>query len=229
MIGGMGMGTTNGTERNRAYQCAICGYVYDPAVGDPERGIPASTPFEELPPDWVCPVCGAGRDVFTKVEPQTSQSDAKSPVTIKEYRNQDIVVYWNPQMCSHAGKCWGGLPEVFNTSKRPWVNVNGASAEEIIRTIDKCPTRALQYSLPEGSSVDPALAQGPGAKDRKIDPTKAGTIRVIRDGPLIVEGPNRVFGPGGELIAEDDRLVLCRCGKTCNPPFCDGSHIPGRH
>ena len=223
------METAKGTEGNRAYQCSICGYIYDPAAGDPEHGVPAFTPFEELPPDWTCPVCGAGRELFTKVETKASQSGATAPVTVKEYRNQDIVVYWNPQMCSHAGKCWGGLPEVFDTSKRPWVNVNGATAEAIIRTIDKCPSRALQYSLPEGSSVDPAIARGPGAKDRKIDPAKAGRIRVIRDGPLIVAGPNQVFGTGGELNAEDDRLVLCRCGKTNNPPFCDGSHIPGRN
>jgi rubredoxin len=48
------------------YECLPCGYIYDPAQGDPERGIPGGTPFEELPDDWVCPVCGVGKDQFEK-------------------------------------------------------------------------------------------------------------------------------------------------------------------
>jgi len=48
------------------YKCSVCGYVYDPEKGDPESGIAPGTPFEELPEDWVCPVCGAGKDEFEK-------------------------------------------------------------------------------------------------------------------------------------------------------------------
>lgn len=46
------------------YVCELCGYVYDPEVGDPDNGIEPGTPFEELPDDWVCPVCGASKDEF---------------------------------------------------------------------------------------------------------------------------------------------------------------------
>ncbi len=46
------------------YKCAACGYVYDPAKGDPESGIAAGTPFENLPDDWVCPICGLDKEVF---------------------------------------------------------------------------------------------------------------------------------------------------------------------
>jgi rubredoxin len=46
--------------------CTVCGYVYDPAKGDPENGVPAGTPFENVPKDWVCPVCGASREDFEK-------------------------------------------------------------------------------------------------------------------------------------------------------------------
>ncbi len=49
------------------YECP-CGYVYDPALGDPEHGIPAGTAFEDLPEDWMCPICALGKDAFTKVE-----------------------------------------------------------------------------------------------------------------------------------------------------------------
>ena len=46
--------------------CTICGYVYDPSVGDPTSGIDPGTTFEDLPATWVCPECGAGRDMFEK-------------------------------------------------------------------------------------------------------------------------------------------------------------------
>jgi flavin reductase (DIM6/NTAB) family NADH-FMN oxidoreductase RutF len=48
------------------YVCAVCGYEYDPSVGDPEHGIPPGTPFEDLPDDWTCPACGAEKEFFSK-------------------------------------------------------------------------------------------------------------------------------------------------------------------
>ncbi len=50
------------------YRCIVCGYIYDPAVGDPAGAIKPGTPFDALPEDWVCPECGATKDNFEKVE-----------------------------------------------------------------------------------------------------------------------------------------------------------------
>lgn len=50
------------------YRCALCGYIYDPALGNPSNGIHPGTPFEQLPEDWHCPVCGAGKDQFSVIE-----------------------------------------------------------------------------------------------------------------------------------------------------------------
>jgi rubredoxin len=50
------------------YKCSVCGYVYDPAKGDPDFGIGAGTPFEDLPDDWLCPVCGADKEAFKRVD-----------------------------------------------------------------------------------------------------------------------------------------------------------------
>jgi rubredoxin len=47
------------------YVCDVCGYVYDPALGDPDGGIPPGTAFADLPEDWVCPVCGAEKKEFS--------------------------------------------------------------------------------------------------------------------------------------------------------------------
>jgi rubredoxin len=49
----------------RKYVCEVCGYIYDPGTGDEESGIPAGTPFEDLPEDWICPLCGVGKDEFS--------------------------------------------------------------------------------------------------------------------------------------------------------------------
>ena len=48
----------------KKYVCTVCGYVYDPAVGDPDSGIEPGTAFEDIPADWVCPLCGVGKDDF---------------------------------------------------------------------------------------------------------------------------------------------------------------------
>ncbi|MDD3988309.1 MAG: rubredoxin [Candidatus Omnitrophota bacterium] len=49
------------------YKCTVCGYIYDPAIGDATQNIPANTPFGKLPDSWVCPECGVGKDMFEKV------------------------------------------------------------------------------------------------------------------------------------------------------------------
>ncbi len=52
----------------KKYVCTVCGYIYDPADGDPDNGVQPGTPFEEIPEDWVCPVCGASKDLFEETE-----------------------------------------------------------------------------------------------------------------------------------------------------------------
>ena len=48
------------------YRCMACGYIYDPASGDPGNGVAPGTAFEDLPDDWVCPACGVSKDMFEK-------------------------------------------------------------------------------------------------------------------------------------------------------------------
>ncbi len=50
------------------YVCTVCGYIYDPEPGDPDSDIAPGTPFEELPEEWECPVCGASKSDFEEVE-----------------------------------------------------------------------------------------------------------------------------------------------------------------
>ena len=59
--------TTGGCTMDK-WECMVCGYVYDPAAGDPDSGVAPGTAFEDLPDDWVCPECGAEKDMFEKLE-----------------------------------------------------------------------------------------------------------------------------------------------------------------
>lgn len=49
------------------YECTVCGYIYNPEVGDPDSGIAPGTKFEDIPDDWTCPVCGVGKSEFKKI------------------------------------------------------------------------------------------------------------------------------------------------------------------
>ncbi len=53
---------------NQKMLCPPCDYIYDPAVGDPDGGIAPGTKWEDIPDDWVCPICGLGKEVFTPIE-----------------------------------------------------------------------------------------------------------------------------------------------------------------
>jgi rubredoxin len=54
-------------EKMTKYKCSVCGYIYDPEKGDPESGVNPGTSFENLPDDWVCPICGADKDEFEEL------------------------------------------------------------------------------------------------------------------------------------------------------------------
>jgi len=62
---------------------------------------------------------------------------------IKKYAKEDVIVVWNPSLCQHSTKCFHGLPEVFNPSIRPWINVEGADKEMILEQVKKCPSGAI--------------------------------------------------------------------------------------
>ena len=76
----------------KRYVCNACGWVYDPAVGDPDAGIAPGTPFEDLPGDWVCPQCGVGKEEFSPEYPfefsflqwkRNSIKNRKQPISLE--------------------------------------------------------------------------------------------------------------------------------------------------
>jgi Uncharacterized conserved protein len=106
--------------------------------------------------------------------------------------------------------------------------MQAASPVEIIKTVDTCPTGALVYELPEGSEVDPELARGPGWVHYKQEEPAIAKIKIIKNGPLMVDGQSEVYDSGGNLIKKYHQFAFCRCGFSANKPFCDGAHLPNR-
>lgn len=64
----------------------------------------------------------------------------------KTYSNGEITVHWNPELCIHSGHCARNLSAVFNPRIKPWITMDGASSEQITRTVDGCPSGALTWS-----------------------------------------------------------------------------------
>ena len=65
----------------------------------------------------------------------------------KHYTNGEVTVIWKPNICMHSGICFAGLIEVFDPSVRPWVNMEGATTEQIIAQVKKCPSGALSFKM----------------------------------------------------------------------------------
>src|SRR6476646_8845111 len=133
-----------------------------------------------------------------------------STVKIHRYDGDGIVVTYEARRCIHAEKCIHGLPAVFDSKRKPWVDARVAGADEIARTIESCPTGALQYERRDGGPQE-----APPAKN---------SIRIEADGPLYLHGRVRVDGADGQSVIRDTRVALCRCGQSALKPFCDGSH-----
>lgn len=133
---------------------------------------------------------------------------------MKEYSCEGLIVRWNPEKCIHAQECVKGLPQVFNHDRRPWINMKGASPEEIMKVIDRCPSGALTYQENAPQSAEKDASCGPYA-----------TIRVVKNGPLLVEGDCRLLNTEGGEMVKKGTYALCRCGASRKKPFCDGSHI----
>ena len=63
------------------------------------------------------------------------------------YSNGEVTIVWKAHLCTHASRCWQGLPEVFKPGERPWIHPGGADTDQIIAQVKKCPSGALSYVM----------------------------------------------------------------------------------
>jgi len=121
------------------------------------------------------------------------------------YKGAEATVLYNPRLCSHAAECNRLAPNVFDATKRPWVQPDAGSVADIETVVRACPSGALQLA------------------DRGHLLADGAEITVQKDGPCWVAGPEIKTEMAGDG-ATKDKFVLCRCGLSGNKPYCDGSH-----
>ena len=129
----------------------------------------------------------------------------------KIYRGQ-VQVHYNASVCAHLGVCTRELPEVFDTTRRPWILPDNADAIRIIDVVNRCPSGALTFT------------SGPDDVPADTGDNRQPTIRALKNGPLAVEGTVELENINWVEGASQDRFTLCRCGSSRTMPFCDGSH-----
>lgn len=133
----------------------------------------------------------------------------------KKYTNGEVTIVWKPSVCIHSRICWTqatGLPAVFNPAERPWIKPEGATTEQIIEQVKKCPSGALSYFMnSEAEQVASVEAEA--------------LVEVSANGPLLVYGNLTVKDKEGNETHRNKVTAFCRCGASGNKPYCDGSHI----
>ena len=126
------------------------------------------------------------------------------------YERPELAVIWDATRCTHVAECLRALPDVFDVRRRPWIDIDGADAEEIAEAIHRCPTGALKYEARSGFPDE--------------SPEERTTVTAGNLGPLYLRGNVRLVDGHGRLIADETRVALCRCGASSNKPYCDNSH-----
>jgi uncharacterized Fe-S cluster protein YjdI len=119
------------------------------------------------------------------------------------------VVEWEPRLCYHSRNCVRSLPQVFDESRRPWVTVDAATADEVEAAVARCPSGALRTRR---------LGVAAAKREEPLE------LRASSNGPLLVSGGVRIEDAEGNVLFEGERAALCRCGGSGNKPFCDGTH-----
>ncbi len=139
-----------------------------------------------------------------------SNEARKLPGVARVYENDEIAVLWEAALCIHVGACFRAAPKVFKPRERPWVDVDAGTTDEIEAAVDGCPTGALRFihKLREGTEVE-------------VQPM---TIEARPNGPLYIRGRVRIVDKQRGIDQVETRVALCRCGRSQNKPFCDGSH-----
>lgn len=125
------------------------------------------------------------------------------------YVGAGITVHDNRSICAHAGRCTDGLPSVFRLKQEPWIDADGALAEEVIAAVKQCPSGALSFS------VDGVEYSRPDDEPR---------VTIAPGGPYVMTGEPELIDVRRAEGASSGPFTLCRCGGSKNKPFCDGTH-----
>jgi uncharacterized Fe-S cluster protein YjdI len=152
----------------------------------------------------------------------------------RKYSNNEITVYWKPSACIHASYCYRELIEVFDPGRRPWVDMNGSTTDNIIEVVNLCPTEALTWKWNDdkkNKEVDvnqlnhvkfrrPELMNTNDTAQEELP----ASVKIMVDGPIVLKGNFTLCYNGNTKEVQDGIISICRCGATDHLPFCDGQH-----
>src|SRR6266550_6487010 len=144
--------------------------------------------------------------------PPTDDANRAPSDLTREYMGRGIRVEWYTGRCIHVGECIRAMPRVFDSRRRPWVDLTfpEAEADAVAEAVLRCPTGALHFERFDG-----------GAQET---PPQVMRATPIPKGPLYLRGDIEVFDEAGQPIRRDTRLAICRCARSRHMPFCDNSH-----
>jgi uncharacterized Fe-S cluster protein YjdI len=152
----------------------------------------------------------------------------------KRYKNNDITVYWKPSACVHASYCYRELIEVFDPSRRPWVDMDGSTTDKIIEVVNLCPTDALTWKWNDDARNDEVgRDQVNHIKFRRpelldiMEPVQEElpvSVKIMTDGPIVLKGNFTLAYDETKRDVQEGIISLCRCGASDHMPFCDGRH-----
>ncbi|MEX1189505.1 MAG: (4Fe-4S)-binding protein [Bacteroidia bacterium] len=137
-------------------------------------------------------------------------------MTEKLYKKDEFVVVWKPSLCIHSANCVKNSPLVFDSKRKPWIELEHESADQILNTVKKCPSGALTYYMESSDTSSDNNKETMNKEEKTI-------VKVMGSGPLILsEGCTIEYK--GEMIQKEGVVALCRCGMSSTKPFCDGAH-----
>lgn len=135
------------------------------------------------------------------------------PKTTHQYTNGEVTIVWKPDNCIHSTLCWKGLKEVFNPAERPWIKPDGATTQQIIEQVRKCPSGALSY-----------FVNNEEGKDIIAEKAELLNIEIAANGPILIKTECVIQHSNGTTETKKGTTALCRCGQSSNKPYCDGTH-----
>lgn len=163
-------------------------------------------------PTYLCR-CGASKNKpFCDGEYQKKGFLSKKDISkelVYEYSGKKINITFNRSICAGAGKCVSGLPTVFvSGGSKDWIHPDNDTLENIITTINSCPSGALAYSI---------------NGEKQLDSRSTPKVTVVKNGPYRVEAVHPSSLPIPTNFSTT-KYTLCRCGYSKNKPYCDYSH-----
>ncbi len=141
------------------------------------------------------------------------------PLSTFKYTDGKVTVVWKPDTCIHSSICWTELKNVFDPTKRPWVNMQGSNTKTIIEQIRKCPSGALSFFMNEEKKTD--MNEQPGINS---EAAQIVNIQIRPNGPIVITTDCHITLSNGEVEIKKGTTALCRCGASEKKPYCDGSH-----